>query len=133
MLSFKCCELMNFPRTFCSTPTVMLLLFSHNQVRGHRIGSSHFRAEEYPREKHEPKKTRNTHISQLTQFMPPPETYKSETRSQPTMCQVHTGAYVSLLAPGKTDYTACHPKKTTTYTLHVIPITTHTHDRRKKK
>ena len=31
------------------------------------------------------------------------------------MCQVHTGAYVSLLAPGKTDYTACHPRKTTTY------------------
>ena len=49
------------------------------------------------------------------------------------MCQVHTGAYVSLLAPGKTDYTACHPRKTTrtTYILHVVPITTHTHDRRK--
>ena len=27
------------------------------------------------------------------------------------MCQVHTGAYVSLLAPGKTDYTALPPKK----------------------
>ena len=48
-----------------------------------------------------------------------PETYKSEIGSQPTMCQVHTGAYVSLLAPGKTDYTACHPRKTTTYILHV--------------
>ena len=47
------------------------------------------------------------------------------------MCQVHTGAYVSLLAPGITDYTACHPRKTTTCTLHVVPITTHTHDRRK--
>ena len=47
------------------------------------------------------------------------------------MCQVHTGAYVSLLALGKTDYTACHPRKTTTYILHVVPITTHTHDRRK--
>ena len=47
------------------------------------------------------------------------------------MCQVHTGAYVSLLAPGKTDYTACHPRKTTTYILHVVPITTHTHDRLK--
>ena len=33
------------------------------------------------------------------------------------MCQVHTGAYVSLLAPGKTDYTACHPRKTTTYNI----------------
>ena len=41
------------------------------------------------------------------------------------MCQVHTGAYVSLLAPGKTDYTACHPRKTTTYILHVVYIITH--------
>ena len=47
------------------------------------------------------------------------------------MCQVHTGAYVSLLASRKTDYTACHSRKTTTYILHVVPITTHTHDRRK--
>ena len=47
------------------------------------------------------------------------------------MCQVHTGAYVSLLAPEKTVYTACHPRKTTTYILHVVSITTHTHDRRK--
>ena len=38
---------------------------------------------------------------------------------------------VSLLAPGKTDYTACHPRNTTAYILHVVPITTHTHDRRK--
>ena len=29
--------------------------------------------------------------------MPPPETYKSEIGSQSTMCEVHTGAYVSLL------------------------------------
>ena len=72
-----------------------------------------------------------THISQLTQFMPPPETYKSEIGGQPTMCQVHTGAYVSLLAPGKTYCTACHPRKTTTYILHVVPINTHKHDRRK--
>ena len=63
--------------------------------------------------------------------MPPTETYKSEIGSQPTMCQAHAGAYVSLLAPGKTDYTACHLRKTTTYILHVVPITTHTHDRRK--
>ena len=45
------------------------------------------------------------------------------------MCQVHTGAYVSLLTPGETDYTACHPRKTTTYILHVVSITTHMHDR----
>ena len=47
------------------------------------------------------------------------------------MCQVRTGAYVSQLAPGKTDYTACHPRKTTTHILHFVPITTHTHVRRK--
>ena len=47
------------------------------------------------------------------------------------MCQVHTGAYVSLLASGKTDDTACHPKMTTTYILHVVLTTTHTHDRRR--
>ena len=137
---------------------------SHNQVRGHRTGSSHFGAEEYPREKTQTsqrwytrisqrtqfmtgsshsgakeyprEKTQTsqrwyTRISQRTQFMPPPETYKSEIGSQPTMCQVHTCAYISLLALGKTDYTACHPRKTTTYVLHVVPITTHTHDRRK--
>ena len=47
------------------------------------------------------------------------------------MCQVHTGAYVKLIPPRKTDYTACHPRKTTTYILHVVPIRTHTHDRRR--
>ena len=33
--------------------------------------------------------------------MPSPEIYKSEIGSQPTICQVHTGAYFPLLAPGK--------------------------------
>ena len=47
------------------------------------------------------------------------------------MCQVHTGAYVSLLTPGITDLNACYPRKTTTYILHVVSITTHAHDRRK--
>ena len=46
------------------------------------------------------------------------------------MSEVHTGAYVSLLPPGKTDYTARHSLKTTTYTLHVVPMTTHRHDTR---
>ena len=46
------------------------------------------------------------------------------------MCQVHTTAFVALLAPKKTYYTACHPgENTTTYVLHVVPITTHTHVR----
>ena len=87
-------------------------------------------AEEYPRETSQTNPRWYTHISQLTQFMPPSETDKSETGSQLTMCQVYTGAYVSLLASGKSDYTVCHPRKTT-YILHVVPITTHTHDRRK--
>ena len=49
------------------------------------------------------------------------------------MCQVHSEAYVSLLTPGETNYSDCHPRKTTTYILHVliVSITTHTHDRRK--
>ena len=56
-----------------------------------------------------------THISQLAQFMPPPETYKSEIGSHSTMCQVQAGAYVLLLTPGGTKYSDCHPRKTTTY------------------
>ena len=103
---------------------------SHNQVRGHRAGSSHSGVEQYPRDKNT-NQTWYTHISQLTQFMSPPETYKSEIGSQPTMCQVQIGVYISLLAPGKTDYIAFHPTKTTTYILHVVPVITHTHDRRK--
>ena len=103
-----------------------------NQVRGHRTGSSHPGAEECPKEKTQTNQRWHTHVSQLTQFMLPPETYKSEVVSQPTTCKVHTGAYVSLLAPGQNDsYTAFHPRKSTTYILHVVPITTHTHERRK--
>ena len=46
------------------------------------------------------------------------------------MCQVHTGAYVSLLAPGITDCTACHPRKAPTCISHVVSIATQTHARR---
>ena len=46
------------------------------------------------------------------------------------MCQVQAGAYVSLLTPGDAKYSDCHPRKTTTYILHVVSITAHTHDRR---
>ena len=42
---------------------------SHDQVRGHRTGSSHSGAEEYPREKSQTERW-YTHISQLTHFMP---------------------------------------------------------------
>ena len=47
------------------------------------------------------------------------------------MCQVHTGAYVSLLTPRETDYSDCHPRKKITYILHVVHVTMHTHDMRK--
>ena len=47
------------------------------------------------------------------------------------MCQVQAGAYVSILTPGETKYSDCHPRKTTTYVLRVVSITTHTHDRHK--
>ena len=104
---------------------------SHNEVRGHKTGFSHSGAEEYPREKHKTNQRWYNLRSLQTQFMPPPETHKSEIASELAMCQVHTGAYVPLLAPEKTGYTACHPRKTTTYILHVIPINTHTHDRLK--
>ena len=77
---------------------------SHNQVRGHRTGSSHSGDEEYPRKKHTLNPRWYTHISHLTQFIPPPETYKSEIGVQSTMCQVQAGAYVSLLTPGETKY-----------------------------
>ena len=90
----------------------------HNQVRGHRTGSSHSGAEEYPRENtHTPRWY--THISQLTQFMPPPEAYKSEIGSQSTMCQVQAGAYVSLLTPEETKYSDCHPRKIATYLVYI--------------
>ena len=46
----------------------------------------------------------------------------------PGLYLVHTSHYSRL---EKTDYTACHPKKTTTYILHVVSITTHTHVRLK--
>ena len=38
------------------------------------------------------------------------------------MCQVYTGAYVSLFAAEKTNYTACHLKTLprTEYILHVV-------------
>ena len=42
---------------------------------------------------------------------------------------MHTSHYSRLEKP--TIYTACHPRKTTTYILHVVSITAHTHDRRK--
>ena len=105
----RCCFMLvcAFFRTYSSSSTRYMMrsccshINWHNQVRGHGIGSSHSEAEEYPRKKTQTNQRRYTHISQLTQFMPPLETYKSEIGSQLTICQVYTGAYVSLLAPEK--------------------------------
>ena len=60
-------------------------IISRNQVRGHRTDSSHSGAEEYPRRKTQSNQRWYTHVSQLTQFMPPPKTYESEIGSQPTV------------------------------------------------
>ena len=57
---------------------------------------------------------------------------KSEIGSQPTMCQVHTGTYIALLAPEKTTTPlATQRRLPRAYILHVVPITTHTHVRLK--
>ena len=58
--------------------------------------------------------------------------YGCEIGSQPTMCQVNTGANVSLLTTRAWKNRLYRlPPKTTTYILHVARITAHTHDRRK--
>ena len=46
-------------------------------------------------------------------------------------CARSMPVHTSQLTPGETNYSDCHPRKTTTYILHVVSITTHTHDRRK--
>ena len=50
---------------------------SHNQVRGHRTGSSYSRAEEYPREKHTQPTVVHAYIT--ADAIASPETYESET------------------------------------------------------
>ena len=49
------------------------------------------------------------------------------------MCHVYTWCIrlITRAWKNRLNYTACHPRKTTTYILHVVSITTHTHDRRK--
>ena len=87
----------------------------HIQVRGHRTGFSHSGAEEYAREKTQTnQRTRwYTHISQLMQMMPPPETCKKWNREPaygvpgPYWCmRVITRAWKSRLyrLPTKKDY-----------------------------
>ena len=107
---------------------------SHNQVRGHRTGSSHSvwswgipqgsntnNPRWYTRRLYHSWRNSCLHQKHL----------KVKSGVSLRMCQVHTGAYVSFLTPGETNYSDCHPRKTTTYILHVVSITTHTHDRHK--
>ena len=51
------------------------------------------------------------HISQLTQFMPPPETYKSEIGSPSTMCQVYTWCIRLITRAWKNRLYRLPPKK----------------------
>ena len=104
---------------------------SHNQARGHRTGSSHSRAEEYPSENHKQPKMVHAYITADAVHASTRNMYNLKSGVSPRCARSIPGAYVSLLAPGKIDYTPCHPRKTTTYIFHVVSITTHTHDRRK--
>ena len=101
---------------------------SHDQVRGHRTGSSHSGAEEYPQGKNtnKPKVVHAyTYITADAIHASARKIQKNEFESQPTMCQVHTCAHVSILAPEKTDYTACHSEKTTTFQEYITRSTYH--------
>ena len=72
-----------------------------------------------------------THISQLTQL--PHQRHIKVKSGVSLRCAtsrpVHTSHYSRLEKPH--IYSDCHPSKTTTYILHVVSITTHTHDRHK--
>ena len=101
---------------------------SHNQVRGHRTGSSQLRNTPGINT-HNPRWY--THISHLTQW-PHQKHIKVKSgislrcaRSRP----VHTSHYSRLEKPH--IYSDCHLSKTTTYISHVVSVTTHTHDRHK--
>ena len=105
---------------------------SHNQVRGHRTGSSHSGAEEYPRRKTQTNQRWYTHISQLTQFMPPPETINRESAYDVPGLSilVHTSHYSRLGKP--TIPFATQERLARMYCSYmIVPITTRTHDRRK--
>ena len=70
---------------------------SHNLVRGLRTGSSHSGVEEYPRKKTQTKG--GTRMTQLPQFMPPPETYKANSGVSLRCARsalVHTSHYSRL-------------------------------------
>ena len=41
------------------------------------------------------------------------------------MCQIHTGAYVSVLAPEKPTIPLCHPGNTTAYLVYITRSTYH--------
>ena len=97
----------------CSVTTLILAksccccshINSHKQVRGHRTGSSHSGAEEYPGKEHKQTKggtriyhSRRSSCSRQIKI-------EREIGSQPKMCEVHTGTcIITLFALGKTKY-----------------------------
>ena len=97
----------------------LLVLFSrnpHNEVRGHRTGSSLSGVEEYPREKtHTQNQTCYPHVSLLTQFMPLPEEYKKVKSRVSRRCSrsmlVHTSHYSRL---NRSDHSASGPYRRVT-------------------
>ena len=82
----------------------LLVLFSrnpHNEVRGHRTGSSLSGVEEYPRKKHthrEPNVLPACIIADAI-YASARRIQKGEIEGQPMMFQVHAGTHVSLLTP----------------------------------
>ena len=72
-----------------------------------------------------------THISQLTQFKPPPEHIKMKSGVSlrcARSIRVHTSHYSRLEKP---TIPLATQERLTTYVLHVESITTHAHDKRK--
>ena len=82
---------------------------SHYQVRGHRTGSTLELRNILGKNTSNPRWY--THISQLTQFMPPAETHKSEIGSQSTVCQVYTWCIRLITCAWKKRLYRLPPKK----------------------
>ena len=89
------------------------MLLSHNQVRGHSTGSSHSGVEEYPREKKHKQDKKKVVSQHRTWYIIADAIHASARKIQKVKSGVRLrccrsvlpGAYVSLLAAGKTDYT----------------------------
>ena len=103
----------------------------HNQVRGHRTGSNHSGAEKNANNKAQTNQRWYTHVSELTHVMPPPETYKMKSGVY-LRCARSILVHMSHYWRQEYDFTACHPRKTTEYILHVVSYARQTEDNRKE-